>query len=169
MALTLPNLLSFLRIPLAFFFLQENIAIRFGAIIVAMISDGLDGFLARRYNVTSRFGTLLDPIADKFFVAFALTTLVLEQRMTGMQAALFLCRDMSVLLFGIFLIAKNELYNYQFKAIICGKITTFLQFVFLVCLSLQIPIPTFGYISFIVLGLLALVELFFSVKRSKIS
>ena len=45
-------------------------------LIVAAISDGLDGYLARKLNQVSDFGKLMDPIADKIFVSVALILLV---------------------------------------------------------------------------------------------
>ena len=55
---------------------QENL--RFAAIIVfllAAVSDGLDGYVARRYNQRSKLGAILDPIADKGLLLAALLTL----------------------------------------------------------------------------------------------
>ncbi len=45
---------------------------------VAAITDWFDGFLARRYSQTTRFGTFLDPVADKLLVIAALTLLIAE-------------------------------------------------------------------------------------------
>ncbi|MEP6342894.1 MAG: CDP-diacylglycerol--glycerol-3-phosphate 3-phosphatidyltransferase [Maricaulaceae bacterium] len=44
-------------------------SVLFGLFIILVLTDFLDGFLARRWNVTSDFGRMLDPIADKLFVA----------------------------------------------------------------------------------------------------
>ena len=59
--LTIPNLISLLRIPLAILFLKGGVLVRAVAIILAMLSDGLDGYYARRYSQCSKIGTLLDP------------------------------------------------------------------------------------------------------------
>lgn len=157
--LTLPNCISFLRIPLAFLFLQENPLLRFAAIFLAMVSDGLDGFIARRTQKVSKFGILFDPFADKFFVIFVLGVLIAEHRLTYVEAAAFLCRDVSVFVFGLYLSFRGLLSTYQFRAIWCGKVTTFLQFIFLLGLTLHMDIPPSGFISFIVLGFCALIEL----------
>jgi len=159
MLIYLPNLLSFSRIPLAFLFLQDNPFWRASAIFLAMLSDGLDGYLARRHRTTSKFGTLLDPFTDKFFVAFVTLVFIGEGKLLLWQAVALACRDISVLLFGTHLVLNKRLSNYQFRAIKCGKITTFLQFVILIGLSLQFEIPSPLFITFILLGLLSLVEL----------
>lgn len=156
---TLPNFLSFLRIPLALLFLQENVALRVGAIITAMISDGLDGYLARKNKIKSRFGAFLDPAADKIFVLTVVLAFVHEGKLDLWQVIALGCRDLSVLIFGFYLFFNEKLSNYQFRAIRCGKITTFLQFIVLFCLTINVIVPPPVYITFILLGLLSLVEL----------
>ena len=76
--LTLSNALSLSRAVFALAFLWENTLIRLLALVLAMVSDFLDGFLARRYKTTSQFGAILDPIMDKFFVLFVGVILCLE-------------------------------------------------------------------------------------------
>lgn len=164
---TFPNMLSMLRFPLALFFLQSNPLYRLLAIVAALITDGLDGFIARRYNQTGRIGTLLDPIADKFFVFFALSILIHEQRLTLSEAAILICRDFSVILYGCYLAWRGKLFDYQPRAIWCGKVTTALQFTVLFCLTLRIPFPSYLYTIFILLGILALGELYLTDRRKK--
>lgn len=79
--LTIPNLLTFLRILLLPVFLWFVIHARFGASLavffLAGISDGLDGLIARRFNQKSRFGQVLDPIADKLLLTVTFLVLTL--------------------------------------------------------------------------------------------
>ncbi len=159
MLFTLPNIITFSRIPLAFLFLQENIGWRLFAVIFALFSDGLDGYLARRQKVCSKFGTLLDPLADKFFVIFVAIIYINEGNLHLWQAIALACRDISVLLFGTYLVLNKRLNSYQFRAIQCGKITTIMQFLVLLGLTLHVAIPSPLYIMFILLGILSLVEL----------
>ncbi|MBN9378678.1 MAG: CDP-diacylglycerol--glycerol-3-phosphate 3-phosphatidyltransferase [Chlamydiales bacterium 38-26] len=159
MLFNLPNLISFSRIPLALLFLYENPLYRLIAVCLAMLSDGLDGYLARRQKITTKVGTLLDPFADKFFVIFVVCILIHEEKLQIWQAITLGCRDLSVLVFGIHLILNKRLSTYQFRAILCGKITTFLQFFVLLALTLNLSIPDPLFITFILLGLLSLVEL----------
>lgn len=158
--LTLPNFISLLRIPLAFVFLQESPIYRALAIALALLTDGLDGFVARRYNQKGRWGTMLDPISDKFFVFFVLSMLIRESRISIPEALILLSRDFSVIIYGCYLAWRGRLFNYQFRAIWCGKITTVLQFTLLLCLTFHIPVPSYAYGVFILLGILALGELY---------
>jgi CDP-diacylglycerol---glycerol-3-phosphate 3-phosphatidyltransferase len=158
--LTIPNFISFLRIPLALVFLQENPVYRAAAILLALLTDGLDGYVARQFHQKGRWGTLLDPFTDKFFVFFALVTLISENRLTVADAAILICRDFAVMIYGFYLAWRGRLYDYQFRAIWCGKITTVLQFTVLLCLTFQLPLPSPLYGIFILLSFLALGELY---------
>ena len=165
--LTLPNIITLLRFPLALAFFQENPFYRALAVILAMLSDGLDGYLARRYGMISRFGTFIDPLADKLFVLTALGVLLSEKRLLPWEAMTMLCRDFSVLAFGAYLTLKGTFSKYQFRAIWCGKVMTALQFGVLFGLIFQITIPSFIFVFFIVIGLSALVELYLNRNQLK--
>lgn len=160
--LTVPNLLSLLRLPLALIFLKEDMLYRIIALVLAMISDGLDGFLARRFRQSSKLGTLLDPLMDRFFVFFVIGVLLREHQFSLWQASTLLCRDFAVMLFGFYLVFAGKLTTYRFRAIWCGKVTTFLQFLVFFGITLQYSVPTSFYALFVLLGVLALLELYLS-------
>lgn len=79
--LTIPNILTFMRMGLIPVFVSlvyygyRELAL--AVFLVAGISDGIDGFLARKFNQESELGTIIDPIADKLLmtVAFIMLTL----------------------------------------------------------------------------------------------
>ena len=91
--LSLSNSLSFLRAPLAFLFLIDNTPCRLVAIFLAMLTDSIDGYLARRRRTATQFGAILDPAMDKFFVFFALTGLFLESKLALWQGCAIVARD----------------------------------------------------------------------------
>ena len=66
---TIPNWLCFLRIALipifSVLFIKEHYIIAFVLMIIAAVTDLLDGKIARKYNMVSNLGKILDPIADK--------------------------------------------------------------------------------------------------------
>jgi len=157
--LTISNSLSFIRAPLAFLFLQESPTLRLLAIILAMITDSIDGYVARRSCSTSRFGAILDPAMDKFFVYFAMAVFYLEGRMTPLEMSAMLSRDFFLILYGLLLAMCGRWRDIEFRAIRWGKVTTSLQFIVLIGLTLQISIPWIIYASFLGMGLLAFVEL----------
>jgi len=165
--LTASNSLSFIRAPLAFLFLQDNSTLRIIAIILAMVTDSIDGYLARRSQSVTRFGAILDPTMDKFFVYFAMTVLFLEARLAPWEMAAMLSRDFFLCLYGIIMVAAGRWRTIVFRAIRWGKVTTALQFVILVGVVLGISFPWFVFASFIVMGWLAFLELF-QVRTSEV-
>ena len=93
---SLPNALSISRLFLALAFVGLPIPqVRLALILVAALTDFLDGWLARRNNSISRWGELLDPIADRAFVFTALSVLLFEQTITTMQYFVILSRDLA--------------------------------------------------------------------------
>jgi CDP-diacylglycerol---glycerol-3-phosphate 3-phosphatidyltransferase len=162
--INLPNFLSLLRIPLAFFFLQDNPFIRALAIVLALITDGLDGFIARRYKLVNNIGTLLDPLSDKFFVFFAIFILINEHKLSWEQGCILFCRDFSVIVYGLYLAFRHRLLNYRFRSIWCGKITTVMQLSVLLALIFDFKFPSYVYGIFILLGILSFVELYHTDK-----
>ena len=158
--LTASNGLSFVRAPLALLFLQENPSLRIVAIILAMITDSIDGYFARKSQSVSRFGAILDPTMDKFFVYFAVTIFFLEQKMVLWEVAAILCRDFFLCVYGIMMFALGRWKSIVFRAIRWGKITTALQFIVLIGLVVDISFPWYVFGAFIVMGWLAFLELF---------
>lgn len=158
--LTTSNSLSFIRAPLAFLFLQESAALRLLAIVLAMITDSIDGYFARRSQSVSRFGTVLDPAMDKFFVYFAMTVLFTETKIAPWEMAAMLSRDFFLCLYGLLVVTAGRWRTIVFRAIRWGKVTTALQFITLMGLVLDIAFPWYVYGSFIVMGWLAFLELF---------
>jgi len=159
---TLSNILSLLRGPLALLFLIDRIDVRVCTVLVAMISDCFDGYLARLYKHTTKLGAILDPLMDKFFVFFVLGVLFFENRLTVFELVAMLSRDIALFIFAIYLIIRNRWRNYQYKSMRWGKITTALQFPVLFFLALKIPVHPVFFILFLTFGILVLVELFFT-------
>lgn len=86
----LPNILTFLRIAIlpiiiGLFYVPESWAAwsALALYIFASITDYLDGYLARKWNVISPVGTFLDPIADKIFIVALLIVIAAFDRLEG--------------------------------------------------------------------------------------
>ena len=77
----IPNILTLLRILLAptFFilFIYEHYSYSVICFFIASVTDLLDGFLARKFNIISKFGKLYDPLADKILVLLAFVCMFL--------------------------------------------------------------------------------------------
>ncbi|KAG0301206.1 hypothetical protein BGZ98_008543, partial [Dissophora globulifera] len=99
---TLPNFLTFTRLVSApvigYWVLQgdyKSAAILFG---VACITDGLDGWIARRFNMQSIVGTILDPMADKTLMTILTVTLAMQNLIPLPIAVIILGRDAGLIL-----------------------------------------------------------------------
>jgi CDP-diacylglycerol---glycerol-3-phosphate 3-phosphatidyltransferase len=102
-ALNIPNMLTFGRIvmiPLCLWFLEQDTPqTSFWAAIVftlAAITDILDGYLARKLNVVSVLGKLIDPLADKLIVMATLVWMVEMGRMPTWVVIVLLAREFSI-------------------------------------------------------------------------
>jgi len=158
--LTFSNFLSFLRAPLALLFLVHNTSIRLVSIVLAMFTDSIDGYLARRNQTVTKLGTVLDPAMDKFFVYFVIIVLAIESRLEIWQACALVSRDIALAIYGIYLTLFKKWRYVKFQAIRWGKIATALQFLVLIGITLSIYIPYYFFGAFILIGILALIELF---------
>lgn len=164
---SLSNALSLLRAPLALLFFSKSMPLRLIAIFLAMGTDALDGFLARRRRSTTQLGAILDPAMDKLFVYTAISIFFFENQIQLWQALSMISRDFALCLFGAYLALSGKWQAYQFRAIRWGKATTALQFIILILLTLQVGIPSFAYWIFILFAVLALNELYqISSKRN---
>jgi CDP-diacylglycerol--glycerol-3-phosphate 3-phosphatidyltransferase len=157
--ITISNGLSFIRAPLAFLFWQDDPKVRFTAILLAMITDCVDGYLARRNKSASQFGAILDPAMDKFFVYFALTMLFIEAKIGPYALATMLSRDIFLSFYGLAMLITGRWKTIVFRALRWGKITTALQFFVLMGLTFGIDFPWYIYVSFIAMGWFAFLEL----------
>lgn len=96
----LPNAITIARIlmvaPITWFLIAENYFWVFVLFLLAGISDGVDGFLARRYNWSSKLGGLLDPLADKLLLVSVYAALAWNGMLPLWLAALVVLRDVVI-------------------------------------------------------------------------
>lgn len=141
-AVNVPNLLTFgriLMIPLCLWFLdQDTPKSGFWAGIVftlAALTDVLDGYLARKLNIVSVLGKLLDPLADKLIVMASLVWMVPMDRIPGWVVIVLLGREISVT--GLRSVAASE--GVVISAGQEGKTKTALQMIGIVALLAGYP------------------------------
>ena len=96
----LPNAISFFRIaliaPILLLIIQSRFDLALILFFVAGFSDGVDGYLAKRFDWHSRLGALLDPVADKLLVASTFVTLVYTGHAPFWLAAVVVLRDIVI-------------------------------------------------------------------------
>lgn len=135
--MTLPNAVSMSRLVLAaaFVALREP-TVRFALLMVASVTDVLDGWIARRQHATTRSGALIDPIADRFFVFAALCVYLFEGAISTAAYFTLLSRDIMTAIG--FLVARSVpwLRAVEFRARWLGKVVTGLQLLTLMAVLL---------------------------------
>lgn len=138
--LTLPNVISLSRLALAAgFVVAPGPRERAALIVVASLSDFLDGWLARRSGAATRWGALIDPVADRAFVFTAICVYLFEGLVTTGQYFTFLARDLATAIGFLVARAVSWLRPVQFKARMSGKIVTVLQLAMLLAVPLAPP------------------------------
>lgn len=152
-----PNLLSLSRFALAaLFVIAQRPSVRLAVLVTASLTDLLDGWLARRMNRTSRWGALLDPVADRVFVLVALLVFVADGVFTVWEGAIFLARDLMTAI-GFFVARRvSWLKPVTFQARMPGKVVTVLQ---LVTLYVAIVRPSMVSMLVIAVGMAAAVAI----------
>jgi cardiolipin synthase len=107
---TIPNLLSLLRMGLTPLFLiavvQGRPGVALAIFAIAGITDALDGFIARTYGQQSRLGAYLDPIADKLLLMSAYVVLAIPGLQHGASipvgvTLLVIARDIIIVIFAL--------------------------------------------------------------------
>ena len=91
---------------------------------VAGISDQVDGWLARRWRVESRFGTYADPLADRLMIDAAVVLLWLDDRLPWVALAVILARD-GLLVLGTPAAMRR---GYDFSVSFLGKTATWVLY-----------------------------------------
>jgi len=163
------NALSLIRGPLGFLFLIDNPMIRIAVLFFAMLSDVIDGYIARKLKWTSRLGRLLDPAMDKLFVIIVLSILFSEERIAFWQVIMMMSRDIALIAFGAVLAAAWRLGRYKFRPVKWGKVSTGMQFIILIAIVLGTAIPPFIFFLFTLIGTLVFVELCISLRKDIVS
>lgn len=165
--LTLSNTISLLRAPLAFLFLFESTSIRMMAIILAMLSDCIDGFLARKFKNGTFLGKVLDPSMDKFFVYFVLAVFSFQGSLSPLGLFALLIRDASVLFYVLTTLSTIGWNGLVFVPALSSKMTTLLQFFIILALVLGYTPESPIYYFLIFLGPVIYIELLINTYRKK--
>jgi cardiolipin synthase (CMP-forming) len=143
---TLPNFITLVRLAALPFFLvcisDGRFGLALGIFVAAGLSDGVDGYLARRFDMKSALGAYLDPIADKLllmssYLFLAIPSYPAHVKVPVWLAVMVLSRDFLMLLVGLLLILTHGMK--RFPPTWAGKVTTVTQIVtvlFVLCANI---------------------------------
>ena len=131
LAFSPPNQLTFLRILLtpvfvAFLFSANPVLRQLSPLVffIAMLTDWYDGWVARRWGYVTRWGTFLDPLADKIVTSAALIAFIYLNLVPPWTVWVIVVRDIAI----TFLRSYAELKGKPFDTSRMAKTKTFLQF-----------------------------------------
>lgn len=139
----LPNLLCVMRIllaiPVIWTLVHGLYGWTLGLFVVAAVSDGLDGFLAKRYDWTSELGKVLDPVADKLLLVSVFITLAVVGMVPPWLAAIAVARDVVI---GV----GAGVYKWRFGPVdgrptAASKVNTFFQLTYVICVVASAALP----------------------------
>lgn len=116
--------------PILMLILRDSFSWALALFCIAAFSDGVDGYLAKRFDWHTRLGALLDPVADKLLVAGTFITLAYTQDIPLWLTAVVILRDLTI-------VAGATAYNFLVRPVEgeptrVSKLNTALQLLFLV-------------------------------------
>jgi len=136
--LLLPSAISLSRLFMAVAFaLTIAPGTRLALVVAASLTDYLDGWLARRANLATKWGALIDPIADRIFVFTAVCIFLFEGAITSTQYFVLISRDIMTAVGFLVARAVTWLRPVAFRARLSGKIVTTLQLATLVAILMR--------------------------------
>lgn len=140
----IPNIITAFRLllvpPVVILLLQDRFAAALVVFGVAGLSDGLDGFLARRYGWRSRLGGLLDPLADKLLMVSSFLTLGWLGWIPLWLVALVILRDLVIVAGAIFYHRRIE--HFEAEPTILSKLNTVAQILLVLAVMFSLGVQT---------------------------
>ncbi len=140
----LPTILTFSRIFLIPFFViitPGSPLLGISIFLIASLTDFLDGYLARRSGQITKFGIILDPIADKFLIISALILLVDMVRLSAWIAIVIIVREFVVTALRVVALSKDIVIPAETG----GKLKTAAQMISIILLLLPGGIGDFDF------------------------
>ncbi len=148
----IPNIISILRLvlvaPIVYLLLLEHYQFALLLIVVAGLSDALDGFLAKRYDWSSQLGSFLDPLADKVLLVSCFFVCVFIGLVPAWLFIMIALRDITIALGALLYHLTVEPFNGEPP--FSSKLNTAFQIIYLVMLIasqgvLSVPIDWIEY------------------------
>lgn len=168
--LNLPNILSIIRLlmvgVLIWFFTKGMLVAAFITYVVAGLTDVLDGYIARKYDLITPLGKLLDPLADKLMLIAVLACMYFTNMLPLWILIVIFVKEFVQIIGGFFLFHKKDTVV---QANIFGKLTTVFFSISVVLLfwhDYVAPIDIYALIFTVIFAVFALVQYFIKYLKS---
>jgi len=144
----IPNIITVLRFllvpPVVLLLLQEQFGLALLMFGIAGFSDALDGYLAKRFNWTSRLGALMDPLADKLLLVSSFITLGWLQWIPLWLVAAVILRDLVI-------VSGAVVYNFRIERLeaepsMVSKLNTVTQIVLVLAVLFSQAVKPLPYL-----------------------
>ena len=159
--MNIPNMLTVFRIFLIPIFLavyfsspETHLLQAVGIFVLAGVTDVLDGYIARKYNQITKFGTVMDPLADKLMLMTALTSFTITGIVPLFLLIIILAKEIFMIVGGI-LTYRKGIINPANKF---GKTATFLFHVSMVTLVFNRNMGLIILVAAALVGLVAMIS-----------
>lgn len=138
--MNIPNLLTIMRLCIVPFFgyymFIENYKLAVVLFLLGGLTDILDGYIARKYNIVTPWGKVADPVADKLMQVTALLILTIQDKVPLFLLIIVIAKELSLIFGGIFLYKKD---NFVVSANWYGKAGTVLFYLAIVMVMFNMP------------------------------
>ena len=135
----LPNMITISRIGMApvliLLLKDQQYAASLAVFVVAGISDGLDGYIAKRFNFVSRLGSILDPLADKTLLVSSYVMLTFLDHVPFWLMLTVAFRDLFII--GGYIIYTSMIGQVQLRPSGLSKFNTFMQIALVIVILAQ--------------------------------
>ena len=126
--ITIPNILSFFRLALIpvivwLYVFRDSRLWTTVVILISGLTDIIDGFIARKFNMTSDFGKAIDPLADKLTQLAVLCCLIIDFPLIGLPVTVMIIKEIGSSVLRLIVFKKTERVD---SAAWHGKLTTVL-------------------------------------------
>ena len=131
----IPNILSFLRLilvlPFSYFFFHAQFQTALYIFVIAALTDALDGWIARSFNFQTKFGLIIDPLADKILIVTCFILLGYHHILPLWLIILVLLRDVAIMI-GAFVSMYIVHKKHPLSPSMLSKLNTLLQMLLIV-------------------------------------
>lgn len=161
-----PNILTMLRIAfigvLIYFFVTDRIYYALGTFLLAGLTDLLDGYIARKKNLITTFGKLMDPLADKLMLIAMLACLTAVGRVSIWVVLIVAAKEL-VMMIGSYAMFKRGIVVY---AHMIGKVATVVFLIAVIACFFSEYIAPYHQVLMVVAVLLSMAAFFWYLNQA---